>query len=376
MSVIGIDASRALSHAPTGTEAYSYHMIRALVPLLRDHHTTRLYLRAHQPEGLASEGAPAPWASAEVRAIPFPHLWTHVRLSWEMFSDPPDLLFVPAHVLPLIHPRRTLVTVHDLGYRVFPKAHPASQRRYLELSTRWNVRSATHILADSMATRQAIVDAYGTPSDKITVLYPGYESDLAPVRDPLALERTRRRYRIPGDYILFMGRIQPRKNLARLIEAFGAIAPAYPDLSLVLAGSKGWLSEPIVARAAALRLGDRVHFPGYIAPEDKAALISGARLFAYPSLYEGFGFPVLEAQACGTPLLASTTSSLPEIAGRGGVFVDPEETDAIAEGLERLLEDETLRKQLVEWGFDNLQRFSWAKAAQQVSTLMEGLLAQ
>ncbi len=376
MSVIGIDASRALSRAPTGTEAYSYHLIRALVPLLRDTHTVRMYLRESLPQGIELDSTSSPRTGAEVRVIPFPRLWTHGRLSWEMLSDPPDLLFVPAHVLPMIRPKRTLVTVHDLGFRVFPEAHPASQRRHLELSTRWNVRSATHILADSMATRQAIVDAYGTPSKKITVLYPGYESDLTPVRDPLAFEQTRRRYGIPGDYILFLGRIQPRKNLARLIEAFGAIAPAYPDLSLVLAGPAGWLSEPIVARAAALRLGDRVRFPGYIAPENKAALISGAQLFAYPSLYEGFGFPVLEAQACGTPLLASATSSLPEVTGAGGLLVDPEDTGAIAKGLRRLIEDAELRQRLVIRGFDNLARFSWAKAAQQVNALIEVLLTR
>ncbi len=374
-AVIGIDASRALSCAPTGTEAYSYHLIRALVPLLRDRHTVRLYHREPRPQHIGASNAGLPWSDAEDRVIPFPRLWTHVRLSWEMLCAPPDLLFVPAHVLPLIRPRRTLVTVHDLGYRAFPEAHPARQRRYLELSTRWNVQTATHILADSRATRQTIVETYGTPTEKITVLYPGYEPDLAPTRDPETLTRVRRRYGIPGEYILFLGRIQPRKNLARLIKAFGAIAQDYPHLTLVLAGPTGWLAEPIVAGARALNLGDRVRFPGYIAPEDKAALISGARLFAYPSLYEGFGFPILEAQACGTPLLTGTTSSLPEVAGEGGLLIDPEDTGAIARGLGQLLEDTALRQRLVELGFANLARFSWDRAAQQVSALMEELLA-
>ncbi len=375
-TVIGIDASRALSCASTGTEAYSYHLIRALVPLLRDRHTVRLYLREPLPYRTGASDAAPPWSGAEDRVIPFPRLWTHVRLSWEMLCTPPDLLFVPAHVLPLIRPRRTLVTVHDMGYRAFPAAHPAAQRRYLELSTRWNVQTATHILADSTATRQSIVEAYGTPTEKITVLYPGYEPDLAPIRDPVALARVRRRYGIPGEYILFLGRIQPRKNLARLIEAFSAIALDYPHLTLVLAGPTGWLAKPIVAGARALNLSDRVCFPGYIAPEDKAALISGARLFAYPSLYEGFGFPILEAQACGTPLLTGTTSSLPEVAGEGGLLVDPEDTDAIARGLRKLLEDAALRQRLVDGGFANLTRFSWERTAERVSTLIEELLAQ
>ena len=274
----------------------------------------------------------------------------------------------------LCDPGARLVTVHDLGYRFFPEAHPAAQRRYLEMSTRWNVRRASHVLADSSATREAIVEAYGTPPEKISVLYPGYQPDLQPVRDRGVLDRVKERYGISGRYILFVGRIQPRKNLARLIEAFAALAPAYADLTLVLAGPSGWLAEPIIARAEALGLRNRVRFPGYIAVEDKAALISGAQLFAYPSLYEGFGFPILEAQACGTPLLASTTSSLPEVAGEGGLLVSPEDVEAIAEGLRRLLEDTELRSELVKRGYLNLSRFSWAKAAQQASAVMKTLL--
>ena len=135
---IGIDASRAISTAPTGTEGYSFHLIRALLPKLRKRYAVQLYFR--QPPHLED------FPGAALSVMPFAHLWTHVRLSWEMLVNAPDLLFVPAHVLPLIHPRRSLVTVHDLGYRYFPKAHPAKQRLYLDLSTRWNVHTAAHVL--------------------------------------------------------------------------------------------------------------------------------------------------------------------------------------------------------------------------------------
>jgi glycosyltransferase involved in cell wall biosynthesis len=218
------------------------------------------------------------------------------------------------------------------------------------------------------------VTAYGIPSAKITVVYPGFDAALEPIHDAQALAEVRARYGISGDYILFIGRIQPRKNLTHLIEAFARIAAVDQGLTLVLAGPQGWLSEPIVAQVGARGLTGRVSFPGYVAAEDKAALISGARLFAYPSLYEGFGFPVLEAQACGTPLLTSTTSSLPEVAGEGGLLVDPQDVDAIAEGLDRLLQDVELRKRLVARGFENLKRFSWTRAAQQVSHIIEVLL--
>jgi glycosyltransferase involved in cell wall biosynthesis len=366
-TTIGIDASRALSAAPTGTEGYSYHLIRALLPYFDTHYQTRLYFRS-APE-------PDAFPGAELCVIPFSRLWTHLRLSWEMARHAPDLLFVPAHVLPLVRPKRTLVTIHDLGYRYFPEAHPRRQRLYLEWSTRWNARVAHHILADSCATRDALVQAYGIDSAKITVVYPGCDSDLAPVRDADALAAVRGRYAIPGPYILFMGRLQPRKNLVRLIEAFARLASDRSNLSLVLAGPAGWLAEPIHARVRELGLEGRVLFPGYVAETDKAALISGAQVFAYPSLYEGFGFPVLEAQACGVPLLAGTISSLPEVVGDGGLLVDPLDTSAIATGLARLLDDVDLRHDLIARGMANLQRFSWDATARTVLTVIENLLS-
>jgi glycosyltransferase involved in cell wall biosynthesis len=365
--VIGIDASRALSAAPTGTEGYSYHLIRALLPLLDAQYRTRLYFR--------SAPDPAAFHNVELRVIPFPRLWTHVRLSWEMACHAPDLLFVPAHVLPPVRPKRTLVTIHDLGYRYFPEAHPRRQRLYLDWSTRWNARVADHILADSCATRDALVQTYGVAASKITVAYPGYDSNLAPVHDAKFLDAAWARYAIPGPYILFMGRLQPRKNLSRLIEAFARLAPDRPDLSLVLAGPAGWLAEPVRTKVHELRLDGRVLFPGYVAEADKAALISGAQVFAYPSLYEGFGFPVLEAQACSVPLLASNTSSLPEVVGDGGLLVDPLDETAIAEGLTRLLDDADLRYNLIARGTANLRRFSWDATAHTVLTVIENLLS-
>jgi glycosyltransferase involved in cell wall biosynthesis len=326
----------------------------------------RLYARA-QPDLDAFPGA-------EVRVIPFPRLWTHLRLSWEMALRPPDLLFVPAHVLPLARPRRTLVTVHDLGYRRFPGAHPPRQRRYLELSTRWNARVASHVLADSQATRDDLVAAYGVPAGKVTVAYPGYDADLAPVRDPQALARVRERYAIAAPYVLFLGSIQPRKNLARLVRAFARVLDRHPELTLVLAGKEGWLAQPIHAQVDELGLVERVRFTGYVAEEDKAALLSGACLFAFPSLHEGFGFPVLEAQACGAPVLTSATSSLPEVAGNGALLVDPEEEEDIARGMVRILDDEALRRRLVAAGFHNLERFSWEGTAKVVAGIMESLL--
>ncbi len=365
MARIGIDASRAISAVATGTESYSYHLIRALLPHLQGHQV-RLYLRAPAPADA--------FPGAALRVIPFPRLWTHLRLSWELLRHPVDLLFVPAHVIPLYHPPYTLVTVHDVGFRFFPEAHPFWQRLYLEWSTRYHARTAARLIAVSQATRTALLEQYGVPPERVHVIYNGYTPDLEPVRDPQRLAAVRQTYGIPGDYILYLGRIQPRKNLQRLIQAFARLAADNPHLSLVLAGPGGWLEEGIRAEIAAQGLEGRVLLPGYIAAADKAALLSGARVFAFPSLYEGFGIPVLEAQTCEVPVLTSTTSSLPEVAGDAALLVDPTDVDAIAQGLRRLLEDKALRADLQARGRINVHRFTWERAGRELAALMEALI--
>jgi len=357
--LIGIDASRAVAACPTGTEVYSRRLIQALLTL-ESPHRFRLYLRSTSPANT--------FPGAELRVIPFPRLWTHLRLSWEMAHRPPDVLFVPAHVLPLIHPRVSLATVHDLGYLYFPEAHPWRQRLYLDLSTRWNARIAAHLLADSEATKADIVAHYGTPPDKITVAYPGRDETLAPVRDPASIEAVKTRYGIVGDYFLYLGTLQPRKNLARLIAAFAALPP---ETVLVLAGKRGWLYEDLFAQVGRLSLEGHVLFPGYVPDEDKAALLSGAVAFVFPSLYEGFGLPVLEAQACGCPVITSTTSSPPEVAGDAALLVNPSDTEAITAAMQRIATDSGLRKTLIERGFVNVRRFSWAACARSVLSIIE-----
>lgn len=357
--LIGIDASRAVADRPTGTEVYSQRLIQALLAL-EPRHRFRLYFR--------SPPAAGDFAGAELRIIPFPRLWTHLRLSWEMARQRPDVLLVPAHVVPPIRPRVSIVTVHDLGYLHFPDAHPRPQRLYLDLSTRWNARAATHILTDSAATKADLVAHYAVPPEKITVAYPGYDEALTPVRDSSAIEAVKMRYAITGDYFLYLGTLQPRKNLARLVDAFISLdSPA----TLVIAGKEGWLYDDLFAQVRRMRSAGRVLFPGYVADEDKPALLSGALAFVFPSLYEGFGLPVLEAQACGCPVITSTTSSLPEVAGGAALLVDPTDTAAIASAMQRVASDPTLREALTQRGFANVRRFSWAACARTVLSVIE-----
>lgn len=370
-SVFGIDASRALTDAPTGTEYYSRALIGAL-SRVGSPFRFRLYTREKPPKDFFQP-------HTEIRVISIRRLWTHLGMSFEMLTRPPGALFVPAHVLPLIHPRNSLVTVHDLGYKFFPDAHPFLQRAYLEISTRWNVKAARVVIADSFATRDDIVRLYGASAEKIRVVYPSYNADVfRPTRDAEEIARVRAIYGLASPYIVSVGTIQPRKNYVRLIEAFAALPGEY---TLVIAGKKGWLADSVYATARELvpegrvrpegpvRL--RVRFLDYVPSEDLPALYGGARLAVLPSLYEGFGFPALEAQACETALVCANTSSLPEVAGEGALYFDPQRREEITRAMELVLKDEAFRRALVERGRENVKRFSWERAARDIVEIVK-----
>ncbi len=366
-AIVGIDASRALVPNPTGTEEYSRRIIEHLLRL-ESGVRFRLYARANpfgccpNPPLAAVDEA---FREVEWRIIPFPRLWTHARLSWEMALHRPDALFVPAHVIPVIHPGNSFATIHDLGYLKFPDAHPFSQRLYLDLSTRWNLAVSRKVFAVSKTTKIDLVKHYGADERKIEVIYPGANREIGRVSRAKRIP-VLKKYGLEDDnYVLYVGTIQPRKNLKRLMEAFARMR-GRKGLKLVIAGKIGWKSEGILRSAKELGLSEAVVFTDYIPEEEKFALLSGALVFAFVSLYEGFGFPVLEAQASGTPVLASNTSSLPEVAGDGALLVNPSSVEEIADGLRMLSEDRMLREELKAKGKENLKRFSWDEAAKKI----------
>jgi glycosyltransferase involved in cell wall biosynthesis len=370
--LIGIDASRALRARRTGTERYSLEIIRHLLRLPEAAaHNWRLYADADVDPALFQTGGDV---QVEMCVLPARRMWTHRALGPEVLHRPPDALFIPAHVLPFTLPPGRLppsvVTVHDLGYRHFPQAHTRSQRWYLEASTRWNAANATRVIAISQATARDLQTAYGTPAAKISVIHEAAEG-WARATDA-AQQTAREKYGLARPYALFTGSIQPRKNLERLLDAYARLHAAEPlSWDLALVGGRGWLSDPLYEQTQTLELEERIHFTGYVPDKDLIALLSGARFFAFPSLFEGFGLPVLEAQSVGVPVMTANNSSLPEIAGDAALLVDPTDVDAMADAMLRLSQDEALRQRLIEAGYENVKRFSWTKAAEETLAVLE-----
>jgi glycosyltransferase involved in cell wall biosynthesis len=360
--VVGIDASRAFGARATGTERYATAVITHLVA--GDTHCFRLYFRARP------NLAPPP--GADVRVLAAPRLWTHTRLLAEVLRDPPDVLFVPAHVLPLVAPCPSVVTVHDLGFLAYPETHTWSQRAYLGWTTRRHVRRATRLIADSAATRDDLVARYGAAPDRVTVVHLGVDAAMrAPAAAAVAPALRRSGLDPARRYVLHVGTLQPRKNLARLVRAFGRLTAAWADLDLVLVGRPGWGREDLPALAHALGQSHRVHFPGYVAREDLPALYAGAAVVAVPSLYEGFGLPVLEAMACGAPVVASRASSLPEVVGDAALLFDPLDEAAMAAVLDRVLGDGVLRARLARAGMERAGGFTWERCAGATRDVLE-----
>ena len=306
--------------------------------------------------------------------VHFIRLWRlGVPLPMEWLAGRAAVYYSPDFILPPLTGGRALVTVHDLTFLRVPDAADPRLAAFLTAAVPRAVARADHILADSAHTRRDLSELLHVPPDKVSVVYPGVAPRFRRVDDPAALAAVRARYGLDGPFILGLGTLEPRKNLARLIEAFARLAARGLPHSLVLAGGRGWLYDPIFAQVERLGVKERVRFLGYVADDDLPALYSLADAFAFPSLYEGFGLPPLEALACGTPTVVSNTSSLPEVVGDAALQVDPTDVDALAEALVRLVTDAALRGRLRAVGPPQAARFSWSAAAAALKAVLHQL---
>lgn len=357
--LIGIDASRATVAQRTGTEGYSLQVIRGLIAQGGEHRF-RLYFRDRPPHDLVTQQD-----NVDVQVIVRRRLWSHMGLGPVVRRDRPDVLFVPAHVIPWpgVRDVPAVVTVHDLGYRHYPDMHRLPDRLYLNWSTRHSASVARRVIAVSEATAHDLVVLNGVPRDKIRVVYSGVDDRLKPVKSASRIASLRARLGIPGPYILHVGSVQPRKNLARLVEAFSLVKDLEEGLALVLAGRRAWRDRQLEEHIGRLGLAERVILPGYVPDDGLPVLYSGARVYAFPSLYEGFGFPALEAMACGVPVVCANTSSLPELVGDAALTFAPSDTNGLAGALARVLTEPGLAQVLVKRGAERVKDFTWEACA-------------
>ena len=375
---VGFDATPAVRQGG-GIGRYTRELLRALAAI---DSATQYRLFYASPPRAPRYSLPALPPNFRARRVPvddiwFARVWQRAQLPVpvEWITGPIDLFHSPDFTLPPTRRgTRTLLTVHDLSFVRDPDSAAPVLRAYLNRVVPRSVARANHVLADSLATRADLSELYGTPPEKVSVLYSGVSEAFQPVRDPSALAAVRQRYGL-GDaaFILAVGTLQPRKNYVRLIQAFARLGDS--ELRLVIAGGRGWLYDQIFAEVERQGLAGRVIFPGFAADADLPALYSAAAVLAYPSLYEGFGLPILEACACGTPVVTSTVSCLPEVAGDAALLVPPTDVEALASALRQTVGDSALRARLIQAGFERARQFSWDKSARELLEIYRRLTA-
>jgi glycosyltransferase involved in cell wall biosynthesis len=365
--LIGIEASRANRLHKTGVEWYAYRLIQAMKQdPMQDAHAWMMYSNDALSMGL--ERMPSNW---QERRLPWPpkYLWTQLRLSFEMLRKPPGVLFVPAHVLPRFAPKRSVVTVHDVGFHKHPELYKPRQVSYHEWSTKDIVKSGAKIITVSEFCKREIMEGYNVPAERITVTHLGVDQNTFKPASQDAIDAMQTRLQIPDPYILFIGRLEAKKNILVLVDAFKrhkASRGVGDPLHLVLAGLPGEGFDAIGKAIAESGCADDIHITGYISEADKVALLSGALAYVQPSFYEGFGLPPLEAMACGAPVISSNAASLPEVVGEGNaLFFDPLDPEALRSHLETVLDQADVRARLREAGLAWAPRFRWDKTARQ-----------
>jgi glycosyltransferase involved in cell wall biosynthesis len=366
---IGVNV-HLLSTTHTGIQ----HYIRALMPELIARAISHELVVYGEPSQLSIPARTrVRWvpASRPLRSGTQRVLWEQTILPRLLQRDRVGVFFSPAFILPMRWHGAGVITVHDLNFEVSPGTIHPVRRAYLRRITRWSAHRARKVIAISRSTASDITRLYGVPSEKVAVIPYGLDAIFTPENARALEPMVRVRYSLPERFLLFVGTLEPRKNLPRLLEAY-ALARHLAQLPpLVLAGAPGWQHERISAQARRLGIRECLVFAGYIPREHLPGVYAAATALLYPSLYEGFGLPPLEAMGCGTPVLASSTSAMPEVVDDGGILADPHNAQAIAEGILRITQDETLRQQLVERGLERARQFRWEAAAQNTLRVIE-----
>ena len=369
--IIGVDANEANVANRVGSNHYAFQILRHLHRLDKKNHY-RIYLQKPPLEDL-----PASSQRWSYRVIKPRFLWTQWRLPIDLcFSrSRPDLFFSLGHYAPRFSPIPTIVCLMDLAYLKFPQFFLKKDLCQLKNWTKYSVKKASNVITISQHSKKDIEDYYRIPSQKITVAYPGVGSD--PVQDipQHQIEVIKKKYQINENYLLYLGTLQPRKNIINLVKAYHQLVNRYPNLLLVIAGKKGWLYQDLFKLVKKLNLEDKVIFTGFVVNRDVSALIKGARLFVLPSLYEGFGIPVVQAMTIGTPVLVSRNSSLEEIVSDCGLYIEaPFQENQVRQGIiEALSLKNDNQQHLVSQAKKRAAQFQWGKSALKILEVINGI---
>ena len=360
---IGINADAAFKKPRTGVEEYTYQLIKHLTMLEESkRHRFVLYSSEQRIANNEQYNLSGNFKLKELRW--FGPTWTQIRLAGEMVINKPDVLFIPVHVLPLVHPQNSVVTIHGLEYEYYPNMYPWRHLKYLRWSTKYALKNARKIIAVSENTKKDLVEMYGAKPEKIKVIYHGVENKFSIFSSQFSISKP---------FILYIGRIETKKNVQGLIEAFNLLKEKYKvPHKLILIGPEGYGYENSKFKIQNSKFRKDIIEKGYVSEEEKWQLLQEANMFVLPSFYEGFGMPILEAQANGCPVITSNISSMTEVAGKGAILIEPKNIEQIAQAIYKVISDEQLKNDLINRGYENVKRFSWCKCAQKtLQVLME-----
>ncbi|MCK4892199.1 MAG: glycosyltransferase family 4 protein [Candidatus Pacebacteria bacterium] len=358
---IGIDASRAFIKKRTGTEEYSYQLIKNLTKVDTSSHQVFLYVKK---KSKINFNLPKNFIAIK---ICYNKLWTQIGLSLEIKKNTVDVLFIPSHTIPIIHPKKTIVTIHGLEFKYYPTSYSFKEKLFLELNTFIAVKWSNKIIVPSESTKKDLIKFYKVDSDKIKVVYHGVSS----IKYPVLSIKHNNQYSFN---ILFIGRLEKRKNLVNLIKAFDIFKKRYEirdtKSKLILVGKKGFGFDEIKKTIQESPYRKDIILKDYVSEDEKNKLYKKADLFILPSLYEGFGLPILEAMSYGVPVVCSNSSSLLEVADEVALLINPNNIQEIANAMDKIFTDDNFREKMIERGLENVKRFSWKKCVRETINIL------
>lgn len=361
---IAIDAT-ATSSQRAGQEGYTFNLIKGLVSVGNENN----YFIFAKKEILDELNINKP----NFRLIPCNIHSRPIRLLWELFVLPfhikryrIGILHSPHYIIPLLNfGWKSVVTIHDMTFFLYPGVHTFSKKLFFRWMISYSIKKADMVICVSESTKRDMMKLLNAPNGKLITVPEAADDIYMPVNNLKSTEEIKQKYRITGKFILYVGVLEPRKNISALIKAFSQLLDKGFNYQLVIAGKKGWDYNQIFEMVKNLKLEDKIIFTGYVPSEDLLFLYNAAKLFVYPSLYEGFGIPVLEAMCCGTPVITSNISSMPEVAGEGAILINPHSIEELRDAMIQCLSNKELSDELRKKGLERAKKFSWEKTARQ-----------